>query len=375
MKKSELFENIDTLMTEVLDLKKSWDGKMEKAEEEKPSDAQDDAVHMADHGADEETLADYAKKLSDEELHELISSLVQEAEGRGGESEETQTSEEEPEMEKAEEEQEAPESEEESQEPEEMEEGSESDEHEEAEGSLDEKVAELSDEEIQTLMSAIQAEMSKRGSGDDSEESMEKASKEGVEWHNEGKGGLPTYEEWKRLKTAEKKDKSKASSSSATVEKSDSSSKIDWKKVKADPKAPGAEKEKEHEEWLKQKKEKPDEKMEKSLQAALKKIDELSSQVDEFRKSQARRVEYKESMPTQKYADPKITVLEKSSTDDSKIVMTGATLANWLISEQAAGNRKVNSDLVTKANLSKSVEDASEFYKELERIGIKAPRS
>jgi hypothetical protein len=115
--------------------------------------------------------------------------------------------------------------------------------------------------------------------------------------------------------------------------------------------------------------------MMKSLKAALKKIDTLSAQIESLKKSQSKKVERKESMPTQKYADPKITVLEKSSSDDSKVVMTGATLANWLISEQASGNKKVNSDLVTKANLAKSVEDASEFYKELERIGIKAPRS
>lgn len=310
MKKSELFQNIDTLMTEVLELKKSWDDKMEKAEDE-PSDAQDDAVHMADHGADEESLAEYAKKLSDEELHELISSLVQEAEGRGGdEGEESESPEmpeegeeegedeseqEEPEMEKAGEEDEA------MQLPEQDADGMQ--EQEEPEGDLGSKVAELSDEEIQTLMSAIQAEMGNRKGG-----------------AGGGMGGM------------------------GGVQKSEEKS--------------------EH-----------DEKMEKSLKAALKKIDELSAQVDAFRKSQSKKVERKESIPTQKYADPKITVLEKSAQDDSKVVMTGATLANWLISEQAAGNKKVNSDLVTKANLSKSVEDASEFYKELERIGIKAPRS
>lgn len=300
MKKSELFQNIDTLMTEVLELKKSWDDKMEKAED-KPSDAVDDAVHMADHGADEESLADYAKKLSDEELHELISSLVQEAEGRGGEGEEQSSEEpeasEKPEMEKAEEMPEAGESEE----PEAGEEDESEDESEDSEeesGDLDSKVAELSDEEIKTLMSAIQAEMAKRGSAP-AEKSYEKSE------HDKEAG----------------------------------------------------------------------EKMEKSLKAALKKIDDLSAQIESFRKSQSKKVERKESMPTQKYADPKITVLEKSAQDDSKVVMTGATLANWLISEQAAGNKKVNSDLVTKANLSKSVEDASEFYKELERLGIKAPRS
>lgn len=299
MKKSELFQNIDTLMTEVLELKKSWDNKMEKAEDE-PSDAVDDAVHMADHGADEESLADYAKKLSDEELHELISSLVQEAEGRGGEGEEESSEEsesaEKPEMEKAEETPEADESEESEAKQDDSEE--ESEDSEEESGDLDSKVAELSDEEIKTLMSAIQAEMAKRGS--------------------------------------------------APAEKS-------YEKSEQDKEA--------------------EEKMEKSLKAALKKIDDLSAQIESFRKSQPKKVERKESMPTQKYADPKITVLEKSAQDDSKVVMTGATLANWLISEQAAGNKKVNSDLVTKANLSKSVEDASEFYKELERIGIKAPRS
>lgn len=339
MKQTELFQNIDTLMTEVLELKKSWDEKsMEKAEED-PSDAQADAVHMADHGADEESLSEYAKKLSDEELHELISSLVQEAEGRGGDEGEAEAapeeadSSEEPEMEKAEEEPEAEESEseegEEEQEPESEEES----------GDLGSKVAELSDEEIQTLMAAIKAEMSNRGSNADSEDSMEKASKEGVEWHNEGKGGLPTYSEWKRLKAAEKKDEKK-SPSSAPAEKSGQ-----------------------------------EETMEKSLKAALKKIDALSAQIDSLKKSNSKKVERKETMPAQRYADPKVTVLEKSVSEDSKVVMTGATLANWLISEQAAGNKKINSDLVTKANLSKSVEDASEFYKELERIGIKAPRS
>lgn len=299
MKQNELFQNIDTLMTEVLDLKKSWDEKMEKAEDE-PSDAQDDAVHMADHGADEESLAEYAKKLSDEELHELISSLVQEAEGRGGEGEETEAPEveesqeedesEEPEMEKADEQ--MPEDSEAVEMPE-QDADAESAEPEEA-GDLGSKVAELSDEEIQTLMSAIQAEMGSRGGG----------------------------------------------AGPAPVGKS------------------------EHEE-----------KMEKSLRAAIKKIDELSSQIDSLKKSNAKKVDRKESMPSQKYADPKVTVLEKSVPEDSKVVMTGATLANWLISEQAAGNKKVNSDIVTKANLAKSVEDASEFYKELERIGIKAPRS
>lgn len=335
MKQNELFQNIDTLMTEVLELKKSWDDKMEKVAEE-PSDAQDDAVHMADHGADEESLAEYAKKLSDEELHELISSLVQEAEGRGGDEGEAPEEEanEEPEMEKADEQEapEAPEAEENE------EESSESEESEES-GDLESKVAELSDEEIQTLMAAIKAEMSNRGNSDDSEESMEKASKEGVEWHNEGKGGLPTYDEWKRLKGAEKKDKKKEPSS-PSMEKSG------------------------HEET-----------MEKSLKAALKKIDALSAQIDALKKSNTKKVEHKETMPSQRYADPKVTVLEKSVPEDSKVVMTGATLANWLISEQAAGNKKVNSDIVTKANLAKSVEDASEFYKELERIGIKAPRS
>jgi len=305
MKQNELFQNIDTLMTEVLELKKSWDEKVEKAEAE-PSDAQDDAVHMADHGADEESLAEYAKKLSDEELHELISSLVQEAEGRGGEGEEQEAPEvgksedededegedesEEPEMEKADEQ--MPEDDEAMQMPEQ---DADAESEPEEGGDLGSKVAELSDEEIQTLMSAIQAEMGNRGGG--------------------GAGPAP-------------------------VGKSEY-----------------------------------EEKMEKSLRAAIKKIDELSSQIDSLKKSNAKKVERKESMPSQKYADPKVTVLEKSVPEDSKVVMTGATLANWLISEQAAGNKKVNSDIVTKANLAKSVEDASEFYKELERIGIKAPRS
>jgi len=319
MKKSELFQNIDTLMTEVLDLKKSWDSKMEKAEDE-PSDAQEDAVHMADHGEDEESLAGYAKKLSDEELHELISSLVEEAEGRGSDEGGEEPSEE-PEMEKAEDES----SEEEmSDEEEEDKEDSESEEAEKSEdGDLDSKVAELSDEEIKTLMSAVQAELAKRG-GDAAEKSM------------------------------------------------------DPSKIKADPKAPSEEQNKKHEEWLASRKKEEDEsseKMEKSLKAALKKIDDLTAQVAALKKSSAKKVEQGSVVPAQKYADPKITVLEKSSSDSSKEVMTGATLANWLISEQAAGNKKVNSDLVTKANLSKSVEDASEFYKELERIGIKAPRS
>ena len=323
MKKSELFQNIDTLMTEVLDLKKSWDSKMEKAEEEgESSDAMDDAVHMADHGEDEEGLAEYAKKLSDEELHELISSLVQEAEGRGGEEPA-----EEPEMEKAEEEKPAEGAEEQGEEGEEEEEAPESEESE--GGDLDSKVAELSDEEIHTLMAAVQAELAKRGS--DSSEKPE------------------------------------------SLEMS-----VDWKKVKADPKAPSEEQNKKHEEWLASKKKEEDEsseKMEKSLKAALKKIDDLTAQVAALKKSGGKKIEHGASVPTQKYADPKITVLEKSSSDSSKEVMTGATLANWLISEQASGNKKVNSDLVTKANLSKSVEEASEFYKELERIGIKAPRS
>jgi hypothetical protein len=305
MKKSELFQNIDTLMTEVLDLKKSWDEKMEKAEDEedKPSDAADDAVHMADHGADEETLEDYAKKLSDEELHDLISSLVQEAEGRsGGEGEgeesEMDDSEEQPGMEKAEDQ--MPEMDDSSVELPEQDADAEQPEQE--GGDLASKISELSDEEIQTLQAAIQSELGNRSGGG-----------------GMSGGGMAQ--------------KSMDVASSA------------------------------------------DESMMKSLKAALKKIDTLSAQIESLKKSQSKKVERKESMPTQKYADPKITVLEKSSSDDSKVVMTGATLANWLISEQASGNKKVNSDLVTKANLAKSVEDASEFYKELERIGIKAPRS
>ena len=329
MKKSELFQNIDTLMTEVLDLKKSWDSKMEKAEDE-PSDAQEDAVHMADHGESEEGLAEYAKKLSDKELHELISSLVEEAEGRSGEENGEEPAEK-PEMEEAEEEKPAEGAEERGEdEDDEEEDEEEAPESEESEGGdLDSKVAELSDEEIHTLMAAVQAELAKRG-GDSSEkpESLEMS--------------------------------------------------MDWKKVKADPKAPSEEQSKKHEEWLASKKKEEDEsseKMEKSLKAALKKIDDLTAQVAALKKSSAKKIEHGTSVPVQKYADPKITVLEKSSSDSSKEVMTGVTLANWLISEQASGNKKVNSDLVTKANLAKSVEDASEFYKELERIGIKAPRS
>jgi len=325
MKKSELFQNIDTLMTEVLDLKKSWDSKMEKAEDE-PSDAQEDAIHMADHGESEEGLAEYAKKLSDKELHELISSLVEEAEGRSGEENGEEPAEK-PEMEEAEEEKPAEGAEEQGEDAEDEEEAPESEESE--GGDLDSKVAELSDEEIHTLMAAVQAELAKRG-GDSSEkpESLEMS--------------------------------------------------MDWKKVKADPKAPSEEQSKKHEEWLASKKKEEDgssEKMEKSLKAALKKIDDLTAQVAALKKSSAKKIEHGTSVPVQKYADPKITVLEKSSSDSSKEVMTGVTLANWLISEQASGNKKVNSDLVTKANLAKSVEDASEFYKELERIGIKAPRS
>lgn len=330
MKKSELFQNIDTLMTEVLDLKKSWDEKMEKAEEaeaeEEPSDSQEDAVHMADHGEGEEGLAEYAKKLSDQELHELISSLVQEAESRG--SEESDSAEQ-PESESPEMEKEAPEMEQEA--PEMEQEPEETDESE--GGDLDAKVSELSDEEIQTLMAAVQAELAKRGGGE-------------------------------------------------AAEKSQHLSKPDWTKIQGDGKKPTEEQEKQHQEWFESRKKKESEekdesseKMEKSLKAALKKIDDLTAQVAALKKSNVKKVERGTSVPAQKYADPKITVLEKSSSDSSKEVMTGATLANWLISEQASGNKKVNSDLVTKANLSKSVEEASEFYKELERIGIKAPRS
>jgi hypothetical protein len=85
----------------------------------------------------------------------------------------------------------------------------------------------------------------------------------------------------------------------------------------------------------------------------------------------ATKVKEPQGMPTAKFADANLRVLEKSAAAAPQ--MDGSTLANWLLTEQRKGNKLVKSLHVASANCAKTPESLSEVYNSLKSAGITVP--
>jgi hypothetical protein len=330
----ELLKKVSAEADELIALAKSYEEKMKSAPPEAPgsegpsSDAAGDAVHAADHG--EENLESYATKLSDEELYGLLAALTDEAEGRGvgqdvpPEQGEAPAVEGDEPVQAAPAEGSAPPVEGGEAPPAEGSEGGESAPPmegqeaggEEAGGSIEAKVSGLSDEELEALMSALQAEQSARSAAP-------AAGPEGAD-----KSMMP--------------DSAAMAMQKAMEEQSEKASK-------------------EAKEMM------------KSIKALSDQVAALKGDLTVLKKS-APVAAPKDEVPVRTYAGPNsVQVLEKSSGTSEGAVLFGNDLANWLLGEQRKGNQKVKSELVGRASLVKSVESASSFYSELKALGLVPP--
>lgn len=339
MDKVELMNAIDKDIDELLSLKKSWDEKMaSEGAAESTSDAQSDMVHAADEGEKGKDLSSYANQLSDEELYEIMACLSQEADNRGigqdsgnapAEGAQAEAGSEAPAVEESSTaesgEGAAPEADAQAsaEAAEAGEAAAEAGEQPadtngaEAAGSLEEKVAGLSDEELKALMEALMKEESKRGS-------QEQAA------------------------PAEKNMDMGASSSEMAMMKSFQ----------------------ENLEAVKAQDQQKFEAMMNSIKDLSEKIEQVVGKVSTLEKSTNEKKKEAVVTAARYPASKTLKVLEKSSTGDEPALMTGGELASWLLSEQRSGNKKINSNLVTMANLAKSEEEITSFYSEMKRLGL-----
>lgn len=212
----------------------------------------------------------------------------------------------------------------------------------------------LPSEELQGLIEMLQHELSSRDEGSEEEApemeeepsdfSMEK-SKEGVDWHNEGKGGLPTKDEWRRMQAAKKKDQKSQTRSGKPLDDSRSPK----------PDADNAE-------------------MQKMYSEMKKSLDALAKENASLKKSVAKLESARKSTPvTKPVASNKKTVevMEKSQKEPE--VLSKSEVVDFLMNERKGGNTKVNSDLVWAATRLDNQNDIKEFYKKASIAGINIP--
>jgi len=341
MDKNELLKVIDKEVSELLELKKSFDEKAGYEEKTKkpeasseakegPSDAEGDAMHAADEGS--EDLGAYAKKLSDDELYELLSALSAEAEGRGvGEDSPTEGQSVAPTEAGAM----PPEA---GMDPMAAEAGAMPPEAgmdpmadagmdpNASAKSLESHVSELSDEEIGNLAALLEQEKSKRTV------SAAQGSAPGAPLAQSAPqmGGMPP--EAMMMKSDMAALQKSISDLAKSVESIKTQSAKDRDTVVAQLKGKIAT-------------------LEKSLSPAA----------------------TENTLPASTYADPQVKVLQKSEGSAPEVKLMGEQLAAYLYDEQKKGNKSIKSSLVSKANLCKSEEQVDELYVELKRLGVKLP--
>lgn len=354
MDHEELLKTISQEIDEILELKKSWEQKSTPAAAQ--ADALEDTVHAADHGETGSELGAYAKKLSDDELYGLLSALTEEIEQRGVGQDGLET-------------ENAP-----AQEGEPQSGGPEGAGPTEAEDGVSALEGGVPEAGIPTG-SAPTAEESAAQEASESpaheaaetpaEEAAEHAQPDQSAQSLEGMVAGLSDEELAALLTALEKEETARSSSTqeAPTEKNmggmDSASMAMAKAVEESEKKLDV--------------------MMKSIDALNEQIKALNGKVGGLQKSATapKAVPSKADLPTKTYAAaaPTVKVLEKSEVPaGEEQLMSGKELSKWLLGEQRKGNEKVRSDMVVKANLMKSEEDAVVFHEQLRKSGITVPK-